>query len=768
MRDIVYILLFVLICFSSAKADWLKLDNLPKEGSSLIWLDVYFLESDPDYGWVCGYSGATMRTTDRGKSWAFHNVGDGKIQLESIHFVDKMNGYSSGNNGVNDSIYLYKTSDGGRSWYGVSVGDNEDHKWGCYFVTKDIGLLIGGGCGGEGQRFYRTTNGGRSWKVFVGREDNTGLTDLILDKETGMGYASSSGYIWESTDLGKSWRVMSKTGDNDWQEEICKYGESFLVPFAKSCSGSGADGEIRGGARFSTDMGLSWKEIELHQSMYGAFLLDEKRGWVCGREGKILYTSDGGENWIDRDCGIDKDDHLDDIYFINDEEGWVVGRGIYKRYDYDTLRPRILADTSIKCVELGYELSIEGEYKYYEWSTGAKTRSIKVVKPGVYWAKVANNKCDTGCTRPIKILNIAGNRGEIRAKSLEFCEGDSTELFLSGEYKSRLWNTGDTGESIIVKKSGVYSVEYVDEYDCEYYDNIYIEAKKLPDISIVAMDRVQFCRNDSVCLIASEGYGHYIWKEEERGVIASGGSNMYVVKETGKYSVEVMGDNNCPGRSLPIEVDVYDRDNSLVFADYADNQYSFGSGKYGEILCKKLSVHNQSDELFVIEDIYMSENTDFSLPQGQFPIEIEAGAEGEIEVCFSPRRVEGEIIDTLSIFDICRLNRLILRAKGEGWRNKVRSKCGYDFESVLSKDNGRERNYYYRDDIYLYIKLQSMNPLMGVYSIFNLMGREIKTGALKKDKDLYLIDISGFKRGVYTVNIDLKDGERKKISIYLK
>jgi photosystem II stability/assembly factor-like uncharacterized protein len=52
--------------------------------------------------------------------------------------------------------------------------------------------------------------------------------------------------------------------------------------------------------------------------------LDNQNGWIIGSSGTILYTSDGGINWLPQNSGTSF--ALTDISFVNLNNGWVVGR----------------------------------------------------------------------------------------------------------------------------------------------------------------------------------------------------------------------------------------------------------------------------------------------------------------------------------------------------------------------------------------------------------------------------------------------------------
>ncbi|MFN3306654.1 MAG: choice-of-anchor D domain-containing protein [Candidatus Kapaibacteriota bacterium] len=292
---------------------------MPPPYSNNYWLDVFFHPSNPNYGWICGFNGMIIRTTDGGNTWRGTTIN--AYHLESVHFPTLQVGYVSGVEGI------FKSTDGGATWFDITPAGTRDTTffWGCFFLNEDYGLLVGDGCNGRLQHFWLTTDGGANWSVFIANEDNTGMTDVML-YPNGLGYASSSGKIWVTSDSGRTWQIFSTSGPSLWQEEITNIGSSFLVPFSgTTCTGGGNDG----GMRFTTNNGITWNSFRTGVPMFGTFLIDTQRGWACGYYGEIYYTSSGGVSWQKRNCGV-QSGNLDDLWFINESNGWAVGEGIYK------------------------------------------------------------------------------------------------------------------------------------------------------------------------------------------------------------------------------------------------------------------------------------------------------------------------------------------------------------------------------------------------------------------------------------------------------
>ncbi len=328
-KFILYILIVLSFPLLEMNAEyWQKIENLPSGYDQNYYLDIYFLPSNPNYGWACGFNSKILRTTDRGKTWQGVTISNSAFHLESIHFPNQNVGYCSGVQGI------FKSIDGGANWRDIS-DPRMGNLWGCYFYNENIGIAVGEGCLDNIQKFWRTEDGGNTWTLSTTNEINSGMTDLILYSPNGLGYAVGSGKLYVTYDGGRNWEKYRDTEvdniDNRWHEEITHYGGSFLLPLSginyggSSCQGGG----YGGGMYFTTDSGSTWAKAQTTVPMYGTFLLDEQRGWACGYSGLVCYTDDAGQNWHIKNCGI-FDNDLDDIWFINENEAWLAGRGIWR------------------------------------------------------------------------------------------------------------------------------------------------------------------------------------------------------------------------------------------------------------------------------------------------------------------------------------------------------------------------------------------------------------------------------------------------------
>ncbi len=115
---------------------WEQVTNIPAPYSGTHYLDVFFLP-DGQNGWMCGFNGHVIRTTNGGATWLGTQVPGGN-HLESIDFPSLFTGYTSGVEGI------WKSTNGGATWANITPADSVNY-WGCYFVNDNVGLVIGEG-----------------------------------------------------------------------------------------------------------------------------------------------------------------------------------------------------------------------------------------------------------------------------------------------------------------------------------------------------------------------------------------------------------------------------------------------------------------------------------------------------------------------------------------------------------------------------------------------------------------------------------------------
>jgi len=639
----------VIVCIAgfapyNAEAQWLKCTLPPGYDNDVMYLDVFFLPTSPNLGWVCSGDGRVIRTTDGGTTWIGTTV-QGDPFLESIQFLSPLVGYTSGPGGI------FKSTNGGASWVNVSPDvPVDDNPWGCYFLTESEGVYLVGGCQNP-PRFYRTTNSGATWTFFQANDVGTGLTDAFLYKD-GSGYAASSGMIWSTFDYGRTWREFATSGFRTWNEELSHFGRSFLVPSAGSeCFGGGL---LTGEYRFSTDMGASWTRFRTPSTNYGTFLVSERAGWGVGSDRQVYYTADAGQSWELRACGIDVGANLDDIWMISDTLGFVVGTEVY-RSNFNA-KPRIVSiaqgDLVFVCQGDSVLLTSTPGLLRYTWNDGPKGSDRYASKPGRY---IVNAFDTLTCTQSADTITIRVHptTAPLILNGLPgatYCFGDSAMLRVTnGPYRSFKWSTGDTTDAIVLYASATVTVSVTDTNGCVLRSKPFAaDIRPLFEPVITASGKTTICLDDSVTLRAPRGMTSYLWTTGETTQTIS-------VNTPGTYHCDVVDEYGCPGRSNDIVVVVLNLRNQIDV-----QEMPLGPGLHiqdatvGELTCRDLVIRNRdSVRPLVISRPFMVINLRCSMPQGQFPIVIPPLATSTLRICCSAID-SGLVIDTIIIPDTCR------------------------------------------------------------------------------------------------------------------
>jgi photosystem II stability/assembly factor-like uncharacterized protein len=656
------------------EAQWKKL-NLPAQYASGYYLDVFFLKGNPNYGWACSIEGFVVRTTDGGVTWMGSSTS--RPFLESIQFLTPTIGYTSGPAGI------YRSDDGGATWQDITpysldlnpLSGFQNSPWGSYFINQNEGVFLADGCGSV-QRFYRTTDGGQNWQYTVDNIANAKLSDALIFRD-GSGFAVGSGALWRTSDYGASWDFHSFTGSRIWTEELTYYAGSILLPTAgNDCDGSPIG---IGSLRYSTDNGYNFVEFQTNANMFGSFLLDNNRGWGVGSNKSIYYTEDAGRTWVLRNCGVQGD--LDDIFFLDDTTGWVVGNGIYRSNFNQPANP-VSIEPDSNLIELckGDSVFIRATdgFSQYRWNDGVRSQGRLVSEEGLYIISAFD---ELTCRIMYDTLTIQYKPSKdpvIEVSKTDICEGDSIELRLIGDFISQTWSTKDSSKSVRVRKGGIYTVTTIDNFGCRRTAySPFISVRPLPDPVITANRSTTICKDESVTLSASPGYVRYVW---------SNGSNeqTITVSEAGAYAVTVTNEYGCSATSDSVRVTVLDTKNKIeVDLSSTNGDFIIPDQIVGEKSCNYFTIRNGSlTEDLVIAKPWLVGNVIFSIPQAQLPIRIAPQQTATLELCASAIDT-GLIEDTLYLPDTCSPTRIPMKSRGMSLAFEGTSRCSVGVSTLV-------------------------------------------------------------------------------------
>jgi len=320
-------------------------------------------------------SGWVMKTTDGGINWEDITpyAPITYIDLTSIHFITESIGFVSGS--CDNSEPVLFTVNGGDTWDELNLNelddiydiqshtdssiyfcasqsiDDADNYYFC--VTSDtfntwsvlterdypiqayniINNSIFFAIMEDSNSTYlmKSTDGGLNWQL---KDSLEWGGDKIYFKDADVGFVISNSYfgsaLWKSIDQGNNW-VMENIGYPFQDVYFINEKEGFACGGVRGGGGRRHGGGINtGDLLFTTDGGKTWeRQTEQNFSQLDVcFFINDHVGFLLGN--RKSYKTKNFRNWSELfynnpdSSGFDF--WINDLYFLNEETGWVVGR----------------------------------------------------------------------------------------------------------------------------------------------------------------------------------------------------------------------------------------------------------------------------------------------------------------------------------------------------------------------------------------------------------------------------------------------------------
>ncbi len=281
--------------------------------------DVFFI--DNQNGWIIGYSGTLLRTTDAGESW--NSIIIPYQNLKAIQFVNQNIGWIVGDEGL-----IIKSTDGGNTWFEQEGGQNyylEDQ----HFFDDQVGIICGGTIGVG--RLLRTTNGGNQWDEIALPIYSPRLLSIFF-LNNNLGWTTGANQIlYRTIDAGISWDSIAYLAGGISNSHFGLY---FLDSLNGNICGAEYHGTGNNNSSIykSSDGGFSWTYVAgvgygifnslAHHTTSNSIYSVGFGGWPY-TVGRIYKSIDGGENW--EEVSSPSPETLNEITFT-EHKGWIVGR----------------------------------------------------------------------------------------------------------------------------------------------------------------------------------------------------------------------------------------------------------------------------------------------------------------------------------------------------------------------------------------------------------------------------------------------------------
>lgn len=248
-------------------------------------LDVIF--ADEMNGWIAGYNGIILNTTDGGVTWNKQNPG-GTYSFESVFCVNKNIVYAP-------EIIIKYTTDGGITWNIQFTPPNNIFIRDIFFINADEGFAVGGNCrccggGGDGAYIFHTTNGGGTWTTQKYDSTVVGYHGVCFINDSTGTVVGYGGTILHTTDGGKTWNSqISGTTEDIWDIFYVNSNLAFAV-------GGNCSTNVNGIILCTENGGETWTKQNIPTNYYinKVFFINDSTGVAVGHGGTILRTKTGG------------------------------------------------------------------------------------------------------------------------------------------------------------------------------------------------------------------------------------------------------------------------------------------------------------------------------------------------------------------------------------------------------------------------------------------------------------------------------------------
>jgi photosystem II stability/assembly factor-like uncharacterized protein len=311
----------------------------------------------PDQGIFVGDSGLILKTNNAGSSWSQPSSGT-DLALLDVYFSSSTTGYITGKKGL-----ILKTNDAGETWNDISFDPMEEEIYSVDFYNDTLGYAAG-----AYGSILRTKNGGTSWEFFPSGTDlairsidqfsqNDTLCDsLIVCGDYGIIQRTDSCGYWSNITGSGSYTLNSVMFTSDLRG-IAVGGDPFTdVPIMLRSAGPGS----------------AWQPFAINTITHyltDISFLASSTGYMSGREGSIYKTINDGTDWIPLETSINE--NLYSVWFIGPNMGFACGQDgtIIKTTSADTTWSKLITGTSEHLYSLfffnealgGYAVGDEGK-----------------------------------------------------------------------------------------------------------------------------------------------------------------------------------------------------------------------------------------------------------------------------------------------------------------------------------------------------------------------------------------------------------------------
>lgn len=223
-----------------------------------------------------------LRSSNGGISWTGQNIPEAGKALYGVTIADWGDVYACGYEGN-----LLRSTNAGISWTFHQIPTWKTAK-GIAFSSPNRGTVIGGVSFYDGNRIQTDAACNFYTADSAGHEYN----DVAMSNPA-IGYLVGYGVVQKTIDSTRSWHYLSPTKDNFISVDVHGPDTAYICGYEGSIYATGNGGKSWNRLRHSID--LSHPRYHLLDLLF----TDAEHGYSVGENGIVLYTDNAGQDWME-------------------------------------------------------------------------------------------------------------------------------------------------------------------------------------------------------------------------------------------------------------------------------------------------------------------------------------------------------------------------------------------------------------------------------------------------------------------------------------
>jgi photosystem II stability/assembly factor-like uncharacterized protein len=220
-----------------------------------------------------------LMSADGGYTWSAYSSPDAPKEMYGMGVSPNGNIYLSGVDGD-----ILQSKDSGKTWQFHRINNWLEY-FGGGFAAPNLGIFVSSVL----QRQGTITRVDSSFKIIDEKTFLFGINNIYMVSPS-TGYLIGYGAVMKTIDGGDNWAFQDVQGDNFTAMDI--HGDEIWM-----CGSNG-------GIYHTFDGGGHWKnfrngnDISLPRYYLRSIIFkDEQNGWAVGDQGQMIYSRDGGQHW---------------------------------------------------------------------------------------------------------------------------------------------------------------------------------------------------------------------------------------------------------------------------------------------------------------------------------------------------------------------------------------------------------------------------------------------------------------------------------------